>query len=218
MLVPRNTPALTGNTLCTEQDRSGIQKHPRSHGEYSTSSSLAIAMLETPPLSRGILISIYITFQQLRNTPALTGNTFADKTFIIVSEKHPRSHGEYSFLPSVIKAIWETPPLSRGIPRVTISLDDVDRNTPALTGNTLPQSASTPISEKHPRSHGEYSTSMFRAKREVETPPLSRGILLIRFEQGTQKHPRSHGEYAGRIASRLEISETPPLSRGIRQQ
>ena len=54
---------------------------------------------ETPPLSRGILLSHFDYLAQLRNTPALTGNTRPRLFRGCRPQKHPRSHGEYfSFL------------------------------------------------------------------------------------------------------------------------
>ena len=114
-LLKRIIPALAGNTSASTADGSRVWDHPRSRGEYATSSTLSVAGADHPrsrgeyrvkyglaigplgssPLSRGIL-NIKGEFAFITGIiPALAGNTDTHRIKSIDKADHPRSRGEY---------------------------------------------------------------------------------------------------------------------------
>ena len=71
--------------------------------------------LETPPLTRGILLLGSDSLFSLGNTPAYTGNMASLHPAHLFLKKHPRLHGEYPLESVRGYYRYETPPLTRGI-------------------------------------------------------------------------------------------------------
>ena len=109
-------PALAGNTPRMAVGPWEVRDHPRSRGEYTSCSLLALTNTGSSPLSRGIPFS-----------PSFSSFTRVD---------HPRSRGEYYRSSSRVTTTSGSSPLSRGIRRRSRGRVDVVRIIPALAGNT----------------------------------------------------------------------------------
>ena len=149
-------PALAGNT--SEVTRAGLdfKDHPRSRGEYSTSSSTTPPATGSSPLSRGILRRRIGHQNQHRIIPALAGNTPPLLDYCRRIRDHPRSRGEYSTGSYGTNSMTGSSPLSRGI-LLHLSINSGDR-------------------VDHPRSRGEYGAVTWVAHLNTGSSPLSRGI------------------------------------------
>ena len=90
------TPAHAGNTNSCMYDDCSNKVHPRSRGEYVIPARLAIRMIGSPPLTRGILIVRASYPYTIRFTPAHAGNTGSGNLNLPLSKVHPRSRGEYT--------------------------------------------------------------------------------------------------------------------------
>ena len=150
---------------------------------------------------------------------------------------HPRSRGEYAGTHADGWAIDGSSPLSRGIPMRTARTSSRYGIIPALAGNTRTSSADRTRCRDHPRSRGEYLSSMSGASSWSGSSPLSRGIRhhqgrsgrqagiipalagntpgCVHVRAATGDHPRSRGEYL-RFAEDVDtLHGSSPLSRGI---
>ena len=129
-------------------------------------------------------------------------------------------------------------PLSRGIRGRDGSLMAFGGIIPALAGNTVVRSPVSGSAGDHPRSRGEYQTSVDVNYCYNGSSPLSRGILRVLFRRplrrriipalagntahrytgphGCGDHPRSRGEYHCRFDTNSLALGSSPLSRGIR--
>ena len=171
----RFTPAHAGNTESLRSQWLLLQVHPRSRGEYSACLTSCHAFIGSPPLTRGIQTGENFEYTSSRFTPAHAGNT---RLFFLKSclpEVHPRSRGEYNFLPASTAPLSGSPPLTRGIPSEYIGFPCPIRFTPAHAGNTW----------KH----------VFYAFQIQGSPPLTRGIL--RIETGRNTYIRFTPAHAG---------------------
>ena len=113
-----------------------------------------------------------------------------------------------------------------------------DRITPAYTGNTIGNGRQIPLSQDHPRIHGEHSNNDCPNGFSVGSPPHTRGTLSDGQKQAVvnritpaytgnthsasalttqnKDHPRIHGEHH-RGALTLELKQgSPPHTRGTR--
>ena len=89
--------------------------HPRSRGEYCSVLPSALALLGSPPLTRGILDQDGSSQTTKGFTPAHAGNT-ANMYFTLFRFKvHPRSRGEYKLEKEIGEGNVGSPPLTRGI-------------------------------------------------------------------------------------------------------
>ena len=192
--------------------------HPRSRGEYSAT-------------TRAVTVSWWII-------PALAGNTWAGVAQSLKSRDHPRSRGEYLTMPSMVKYVVGSSPLSRGIRTHCVQFRNCEGIIPALAGNTIVFPPPRPLGGDHPRSRGEYRGDVLHGRRVGGSSPLSRGIpdrvprrkrrlRIIPALAGntwaprcpgssTTDHPRSRGEYRMRDLFTDERNGSSPLSRGIR--
>ena len=152
---------------------------------------------------------------------------------------HPRSRGEYYGPLGSVRQRNGSSPLSRGIRGLRGSDGRVPRIIPALAGNTLGRRGDSGRRTDHPRSRGEYASSIISGSRPCGSSPLSRGIprsVLVALETSgiipalagntmprpgssspVPDHPRSRGEYLLRQGCcRLAVGSSP-LSRGIQK-
>ena len=233
----RIIPALAGNTSSITESSAVPRDHPRSRGEYVTSSNAWTGPEGSSPLSRGIRNRESRQRVEERIIPALAGNTTPGSRYLAVRPDHPRSRGEYPITGVDDYIARGSSPLSRGIPHHRGRRLHRPRIIPALAGNTLPDSPTEGIEQDHPRSRGEYIGVDGAVVTLERSSPLSRGIrrglprpgrpLRIipalagntKFPQrGLSKmsdHPRSRGEYIKRILNHLDAWGSSPLSRGI---
>ena len=113
--TPGFIPAHAGNTGRQALPSGRLQVHPRSRGEYPPLLYVVLVSTGSPPLTRGIPLVHVDTVRRHRFTPAHAGNT---RLFFLKSclpEVHPRSRGEYNFLPASTAPLSGSPPLTRGI-------------------------------------------------------------------------------------------------------
>ena len=133
----RFTPAHAGNTFRRRSLRNGAEVHPRSRGEYSVSGLPLLPCPGSPPLTRGIRQNKKYDGGFTGFTPAHAGNTpFSEKNNSCY-EVHPRSRGEYPLFIHIVTDVPGSPPLTRGIRRVSSCVQIDLRFTPAHAGNTL---------------------------------------------------------------------------------
>ena len=156
----RIIPALAGNTCGLRQPLSRLRDHPRSRGEYSDISDFAVPRSGSSPLSRGILRRRPNRHPQGRIIPALAGNTSNRRRHCPDGKDHPRSRGEYHSNMNNLNCSFGSSPLSRGIPDAGYELHLQTGIIPALAGNTKRHTASTRAGWDHPRSRGEYTSSL----------------------------------------------------------
>ena len=233
----RNTPAYAGKTAPHREYSCPVWKHPRLRGEdwpdprtkpnyigntpaYAGKTAAFAAcdyvFPETPPLTRGRL-GRPIRRSLMRETPPLTRGRLQVGSYETEGrEKHPRLRGEDRSCPRFDRGQVETPPLTRGRPGVGSNLSRCARNTPAYAGKTARHMTFSEDVQKHPRLRGEDLAKKVKEKEERETPPLTRGRLLMKFYEAmkigntpayagktmtfaavatsTEKHPRLRGE------------------------
>ena len=91
----RITPAYTGNTLTVTLKCCGEQDHPRIHGEHVSYFARIVAVVGSPPHTRGTRVHCVRGKHELRITPAYTGNTYGSDNLDRVEKDHPRIHGEH---------------------------------------------------------------------------------------------------------------------------
>ena len=198
-------PALAGNTLPAHGIGTRRWDHPRSRGEYHTSSAYRATTKGSSPLSRGIPRGsrndrcrgrdhprsrgeYFLTFRfvepKLGIIPALAGNTRRLGGLSYYRRDHPRSRGEYGVSLGRHRGQKGSSPLSRGIHRHEGTLHRRRRIIPALAGNTQSQERGKVISLDHPRSRGEYPLLRDAITAVEGSSPLSRGILLAGLGKG----------------------------------
>ena len=127
----------------------------------------------SPPLTRGIQITLRIMACTSGFTPAHAGNTAGENRLPVLPWVHPRSRGEYCISHIRHTRTEGSPPLTRGIPQKRQETVTADRFTPAHAGNTILIFALVISYWVHPRSRGEYT---------------KKSLILSHFFQ----HPFSH--------------------------
>ena len=130
--------------------------HPRSRGEYPSGSCDGVPLVGSSPLSRGILIVVYVHDNSLGIIPALAGNTRYWSYSGFAKADHPRSRGEYSRRKWSPRPTYGSSPLSRGIQDWSGTVVKKIRIIPALAGNTECDWRCRVGGWDHPRSRGEY--------------------------------------------------------------
>ena len=129
-------PALAGNTCDLLKMSTRCTDHPRSRGEYISTSLAEDYRAGSSPLSRGILRP-RLLYQIPRGIiPALAGNTRRSFGSIRRLPDHPRSRGEYFQNPGRTSTSSGSSPLSRGIRGAPPPGTPPPRIIPALAGNT----------------------------------------------------------------------------------
>ena len=152
----RFTPAHAGNTLYLCFRSTGPEVHPRSRGEYVSLHKCGVSALGSPPLTRGILLWLFLPSFRKRFTPAHAGNTRSIMRMIEANRVHPRSRGEYGIQHRDFRTTQGSPPLTRGIRQKQAKKQRMRRFTPAHAGNTTVNGPYVVIPQVHPRSRGEY--------------------------------------------------------------
>ena len=145
--------------------------------------------------------------------------------------------GEYPVVVTASVVVTGSPPLARGIRRISRWGKRSTGITPACAGNTTSGQTVITAVWDHPRLRGEYSALDALNLFGVGSPPLARGILgneltplwktgitpacagntrKLRMMRGCGgDHPRLRGEY---VSCRVLLNEeegSPPLARGI---
>ena len=152
----RIIPALAGNTRSVLSSLDRCPDHPRSRGEYFTDTCWGGCGTGSSPLSRGIPGPIETHTLEHGIIPALAGNTEWHSTQSDACPDHPRSRGEYRYLPFATGSEYGSSPLSRGIRRHRGGIERCLRIIPALAGNTTMTNTVCKTTKDHPRSRGEY--------------------------------------------------------------
>ena len=114
-MAARIIPALAGNTSSITESSAVPRDHPRSRGEYVTSSNAWTGPEGSSPLSRGIRNRESRQRVEERIIPALAGNTTPGSRYLAVRPDHPRSRGEYDTTAIHQGEPEGSSPLSRGI-------------------------------------------------------------------------------------------------------
>ena len=154
---PGIIPALAGNTRTSNTLPPAHRDHPRSRGEYFSSSCTVWCTNGSSPLSRGILHQCRRARTQQRIIPALAGNTKIACCQFNTTQDHPRSRGEYEVMETPGTDPAGSSPLSRGIHELGENQFSSPRIIPALAGNTPTPDPESSGPWDHPRSRGEYS-------------------------------------------------------------
>ena len=133
----KNTPAYAGNTSDPSSTIPVFRDHPRLRGEYSIPFDRRVALIGSPPLTRGIRGIDNTICYISRITPACAGNTYSRIPKWSGCRDHPRLRGEYGDIRITAFYAWGSPPLARGIPQeMEVGFTGM-RITPACAGNTL---------------------------------------------------------------------------------
>ena len=150
-----NTPAYAGKTDPQGKTCRRDWKHPRLRGEDRQARRILEWQMETPPLTRGRLSDVYTKDALIRNTPAYAGKTHDLIARLVLVRKHPRLRGEDHRALRELIALTETPPLTRGRPADTKTIERLPGNTPAYAGKTNRYDKKRKADRKHPRLRGE---------------------------------------------------------------
>ena len=132
----RFTPAHAVNTTRYDLHDLPGKVHPRSRGEYARKQSDCVRSAGSSPLTRGILSVFFLAVHTPGFIPAHAGNTGRQALPSGRLQVHPRSRGEYRIAPFSMVAPAGSPPLTRGILRLSHILPCIHRFTPAHAGNT----------------------------------------------------------------------------------
>ena len=89
------TPACAGNTIFLIAADCKNRDHPRLRGEYSIPFDRRVALIGSPPLTRGIRGIDNTICYISRITPACAGNTYSRIPKWSGCRDHPRLRGEY---------------------------------------------------------------------------------------------------------------------------
>ena len=223
----RITPAYAGNTAKHRHTRDFLRDHPRLRGEYSCRSYRRQDGMGSPPLTRGIRITIITSINNDRITPAYAGNTIRSFRNTSQDGDHPRLRGEYGSRSSRPRRMEGSPPLTRGIHGPERVFAKICGITPAYAGNTPERLRSFHGHRDHPRLRGEYIHTDADGAPEEGSPPLTRGIhfckhrlshcrgitpayagntiVALIYRNANGDHPRLRGEY--RIRSRKKLAK-----------
>ena len=174
-----NTPAYAGKTGGEPPAAPRRRKHPRLRGEDTGPTNFSSTALETPPLTRGRLVSNGFDHEEVRNTPAYAGKTILRFWRKGSARKHPRLRGEDAVSVALAFVVGETPPLTRGRPCDRSQAVRDERNTPAYAGKTFRPVNWAIGRRKHPRLRGEDRGCRDCGGTAEETPPLTRGRHLL---------------------------------------
>ena len=174
-------PAHAGNTSLQRNRPWPWKVHPRSRGEYLLNASRFLTPLGSPPLTRGIPCFLLACSSARGFTPAHAGNTLHGSHQTAYRRVHPRSRGEYPYSDLTHHQLQGSPPLTRGI-RSSRTIQMWNRRfTPAHAGNTPVRFPSIVHPQVHPRSRGEYADTRSVWNFCPGSPPLTRGIPIIKI-------------------------------------
>ena len=135
--------------------------HPRSRGEYLLRYLAGLSVIGSSPLSRGIPIDNSELRKAFRIIPALAGNTLQCRRIHSRYWDHPRSRGEYLMALAKNGSPEGSSPLSRGILGTLFTNHGFTGIIPALAGNTSWGLVLSSQALDHPRSRGEYFSSVY---------------------------------------------------------
>ena len=113
----RITPVCAGSTHIWHQAEAHGRDHPHLRGEYLHESGFKSVAEGSPPLARGILLSLVCKGLMHRITPACAGSTISERSFESRRWDHPRLRGEYKRRKKQVIKATGSPPLARGSTR-----------------------------------------------------------------------------------------------------
>ena len=160
--IGRITPACAGSTRNISIKTLITKDHPRLRGEYSLPSTKFSFKMGSPPLARGVHMTVIEKSSIYRITPACAGSTNRNHREKSVIQDHPHLRGEYLNTFEITVLIPGSPPLARGVQNKSTHNLHRQRITPACAGSTQLLSASQFPGRDHPRLRGEYLSCLSR--------------------------------------------------------
>ena len=160
--------------------------HPRSRGENSPYPWPPTTSWGSSPLTRGKLDHSRGHGGGQGLIPAHAGKTIRCSSSRTECGAHPRSRGENSRRPRVLRAVVGSSPLTRG----KHPDDGADGGglglIPAHAGKTQPTRKTRPWPRAHPRSRGENDPFKMASAARLGSSPLTRGKHHQRAEAATR--------------------------------
>ena len=146
--------------------------------------------------------------------------------------------GEYKFPKSRMTPLLGSPPLARGVHKLSKYIRKLVRITPACAGSTVSIAPRKLPRQDHPRLRGEYNLQLMVESIRLGSPPLARGVPICRSDSQitfritpacagstpvacakcsiSEDHPRLRGEYFICLHGGFRFIGSPPLARGVR--
>ena len=135
--VPRRIiPARAGFTESLAALRAQVEDHPRSRGVYSGIRLRTASMTGSSPLARGLPNPLATFKRGMRIIPARAGFTPWRDRARGPPWDHPRSRGVYCTITGASCPEAGSSPLARGLPQMSMDIDDSYRIIPARAGFT----------------------------------------------------------------------------------
>ena len=97
-LVAGITPAYAGTTISMQESNGFSRDHPRLRGDHCLFTSVSLAPLGSPPLTRGPRGIIGLFSKLSRITPAYAGTTSDEEVEENMGRDHPRLRGDHTKL------------------------------------------------------------------------------------------------------------------------
>ncbi len=165
---------------------------------------------------QGTLTVTFTEWVCVRLIPADAGNTVLVDSGRSYGPAHPRAYGERRMYPTWCARCSGSPPHIRGTHGTPPQPHDLQRLTPAHTGNAFPAAFASTDTSAHPRAYGERFLSVQVRSWRTGSPPRIRGMpgfflllaAIVRLtpahtgnamqghcaEVPAPAHPRAYGE------------------------
>ena len=151
------------------------RNYPRSRGEEGPETPTCAANKELPPLARGRAISTRVQHLAFGITPARAGKRRPHPHGRFSWRNYPRSRGEETSWPFLVRSFAELPPLARGREDSTQAALVDAGITPARAGKSVDRGSTVLELWNYPRSRGEERSLSTCCRSGRELPPLARG-------------------------------------------
>ena len=171
----RLIPARAGNTASFCAAELHVEAHPRSRGEHAASFPVRSRYNGSSPLARGTRRHLSAAHGGSRLIPARAGNTRSFCGSWVWLPAHPRSRGEHDARGFGAQRDRGSSPLARGTLRKFAGGHLGFRLIPARAGNTPVMMFTASEITAHPRSRGEHTYCVARARLTTGSSPLARG-------------------------------------------
>ena len=235
---PGLIPAHAGKTRPWRTCRPPCRAHPRSRGENLFASMVIVPSWGSSPLTRGKHDEVAVDGSRGGLIPAHAGKTYRYRQTKRLSGAHPRSRGENSTRPRVLRGVVGSSPLTRGKHQGGGRRRRRMGLIPAHAGKTVLARLGGADAEAHPRSRGENTLPSWPPTPCEGSSPLTRGKRVAVFyglllsglipahagktdRRGFRRlrdsaHPRSRGENRTVAAAQPISAGSSPLTRGKR--
>ena len=174
--LPGIIPARAGFTSASSTPPPTPSDHPRSRGVYPRNQNEEVANEGSSPLARGLQENPAEQSREGRIIPARAGFTSWFLSVVCGVPDHPRSRGVYPHPVYLLRTVYGSSPLARGLPVEAGRERRRLRIIPARAGfthNTLSPSCLPP---DHPRSRGVYVLGFGVQRPDHGSSPLARGL------------------------------------------